>query len=180
VVISVYDFGTSNLVDQQVVNRISPLAHNQTVTFNLPPGKYTIVAEAKPNEDGGGDTIASDTVTSTVVNGQSTSTTLTFTSLVAKLIIDDLPDQATVGQTIVVDAHAEDEDNNAILLPNDALDWSITSGGQFANITPDGHLTLLSAGSVTIQVREIDNNITATKSITLVQGSTNGVIVIVN
>ena len=180
VIISVYNFGTTTLVDQKVVNRGGPLAHNTTVNFNLPPGKYTIVAEAKPNNDGGGDTIASDTVTSTVVNGQTTSTTLTFQSLVTKLVIDDLPAQANVGQNITVHAHAEDDQNNAILLPTDALDWSITSGGQFANMSSDGHLTLLSPGSVTIQVREIDNNITATKTITLVQGSTNGVIVIVS
>jgi hypothetical protein len=180
VVISAYDFGTTNIVAQQTVNRNNGAAYNQTVMFKLPPGKYTIIAEAKPNANGGGDTIASDAITTTIVNGQTTSTTLQFTSLVAKLFVDDLPSQAAIGQTFQVHAHAEDSQGGAILLPPAALDWTITAGGTFANITHGGQLTLLNPGSVTIQVRDIDTNVTGTKSITLVQGTTNGVIVIVS
>ena len=180
VVISVYELGTTNIVAQATVNRGSGAAHNQTVTFNLPPGQYTVVAEAKPDLDGGGDTVASDTFTSTVVNGQTVSTTIQFDALVDALFIDDLPSQASIGQQIQLHAHAEDSDGNGIFPPSDALDWTITSGGAFADITSDGKLTLLSPGSVTIQVREIDSDITATKSVTLVEGPTNGVIIIVS
>ena len=181
IVISVFDFGTTTLVDQETINRSNNSnAYNQTVTITLPPGKYTVVAEAKPQANGGGDTIGTTTVTATIANGQSTSATFQFTDLVAKLFIDDLPAQATVGQTIQVNAHAEDSQGNAILLPPAALRWSITSGQSSAIISPTGLLTLLAAGSVTIQVQEVDLGIKATKSITLVQGSTNGVIIIVS
>lgn len=181
VVLTAYDFGTTNIVDQIVLNRSNnKAAYNATVTFHLPPGKYTIVAEAKPDPDGGGDTLASDTVTQTVVNGGSATTTLVFANLIESLFIDDLPTQATVGQSFQINAHAEDSGGNAILLPSEALDWTITSGGQFANITSDGVFTVLGEGSVTIQVREIDTGLTATKSITLVQGTTNEVVIIVS
>lgn len=180
VVISVFNFGTTDLVDQQTINRDQTGAYNQTVAFTLPTGKYTIVAEARPEVNGGGDTMASDSLTIDVSDGGTQTTTLNFTDLVAKLFIDDLPPSATVGQTIQLSAHAQDSQGNAILLPANALDWSIVSGSDFASITSDGKLTLNSPGSVTIQVREIVTNVTTTKSITLTQGSTNGVIIIVS
>ena len=180
IVISVYTFNTTNIVAQQIVNRSNPAAYNQTITINVPPGKYTVVAEAKPGLNGAGDTIASVTLTITVANGQTTSTTINPTTLITKLFIDNLPSQASVGQTIQLTAHAEDANHNAILLPAAALDWSIISGSQFASITSRGQLTVLGVGTVTVQVREIETDITATKSITFVQGSTNGVVIIVS
>ncbi len=180
VVITASDFTTNQIVAQKIVNRSQGGSYTEVVSFDLPPGKYTITAQAKPNLNGGGDTIAEDTITTTVASGQTVSTTLSFTTLAVKLFIDDLPTSAAIGTSFVVHAHAEDQDGNAILLPTAALHWSIISGGQFAEITPDGNFLPLAPGSVTIQVQEVDSGILATKSITLVQGSTNGVVVIVS
>ena len=180
VIVTASDFDTNQIIAQKIVNRAQGGSYTEVVSFDLPPGKYTITAQAKPNLNGVGDTVAEDTITTTVVSGQTVSTTLTFTTLAVKLFIDDLPTSATIGTSFVVHAHAEDQDGNAILLPAAALHWSITSGGQFAEITPDGNFLPLAPGSVTIQVQEVDSGITATKSITLVQGSTNGVVVIVS
>lgn len=180
VVVTAYAFGTNQIVAKKIVNRAQGTAYTEVVSFDLPPGKYTITAEAKPGLNGGGDTIAEDTTTTTVNSGQTVSTTLNFTALAATLFIDDLPTSAKIGTSFVVHAHAEDENGNAILLPPAALHWSIISGNQFADITTDGNFLPLAPGSVTIQVQEIDSGITATKSITLVQGSTNGVVIIVS
>jgi len=43
-----------------------------------------------------------------------------------------------------------------------------------------GELTLLAEGSITIQVQDVDTAVTATKTLTLVQGPTNGIIIIVS
>ena len=180
VVISAYTFDTNQIVAQQTIDRTQPTAYQQVVPFTLPAGKYNIVVEAKPNAAGGGDTIATDTTTVTVAEGQTASTTLVFTSLVAKMFIDDLPPTATIGTPFQVHAHAEDQDGNAILLPSTALRWSIISGSSFASITSDGIFTPNAPGSVTIQVEEVDSGLKATKSITLQQGSGNGVVVIVS
>jgi len=180
VVISVFTFDTNQIVAQQTIDRTQSTAYQQVVPFTLPAGKYNIVVEAKPNAAGGGDTIATDTVTTTVSEGQTASTTLVFTALVTKMFIDDLPATATIGTPFQVHAHAEDQNGNAILLPSDALHWSIISGSSFATITSDGIFTPNAPGPVTIQVEEVDSGLKATKSITLQQGSQNGVVVIVS
>jgi hypothetical protein len=179
VVISIYNLA-EQLIDQRTINRTQDGPYSVNINFNLPAGSYTVICEAKSGTDGGGSTLAEDTFAAQVIDGQETDQTLDFTTTINQLFIDDLPSQVNINHTIQVGAHAEDSEGNQFALPKAALDWSIVDGAEFASITPDGQLTLSSVGSVTIQVREIETDIIAQKTITLVEGTTNGVIVIVN
>jgi len=180
VVVNVYRSGTTALVAHQTLTRSKSTSFDQNVSFSLPAGNYRVVAEAHLNGNGAGDVVASATLNVTVTSGQSSTTVLDLTSTISKLFVDDLSAQGTVGDQIQLSAHAQDTDGNALLLPTGALVWSITDGDDKALVTPDGALTLLAPGSVTVQVRDIDTDITATKTLTLVQGPTNGIIIIVS
>lgn len=180
VLISVYKGGTSTLVTQRAINRTNVNSYNQSVSFELSPGTYRIVAEAKPYLDGQGYTVATSVVNATVASGQDTTSTLTFTSLVSKVFIDNLATTLTDGQTISLLAHATDSSNNAILLPPDALVWTVTSGGQNAFITDGNQLHIVQPGVVTIKVTESSSGATATKQLTIQQGSNNEVVIIVS
>jgi len=180
VVVTVFTANTNVQVAKQTVTRNKATSFNQNISFNLPVGNYKVVAVAKLGANGTGDTVASNTINVTVVNGQTTTTVLDLNTTITKLFIDDLPAQGTVGDIIQLSAHAQDGTGNAILLPQATLDWTITAGGDKAIVTSDGQLTLLAPGTITIQVRDIDSDVTATKNLTLVQGSQNGVIIIVS
>lgn len=178
--ITVFAFGSPDIVFEESINRNKTFPYNQPVRINLPVGKYTIHVDAKPLAGGGGDTIATATIQVTVSNGQTVNATFTMNSLVSKIFIDDLPPTASVGNSIQLTGHAEDSVGNAILLPPNALTWSITSGGSFATLTAGGLFNVIAPGSVTIQAQEVDSGIKTSKSISLDSGPANGVIIIVS
>lgn len=180
VVITVYIGSTNIVADQKVINRTDPSTYQESVSFHLPVGSYRVVAAARPDADGVGDDLARTTFLINVVEGQNPETNLTFNTLITQVFIDNLPSQATVGQEIQLSAHGQDAKHNSILLPLRALDWTLTSGQDNAIVTEDGKLTILQPGSITIQVQEIDTGLTASKSVNLIAGTGNGVVVIVS
>ncbi len=180
IVLTIYTTGTTNVVFAETFDRNQAFPYNQVVTVNLPAGKYTIHLDAKPFAGGHGDTLASAVLPITVTDGENATVGFTITSLVATIFIDDLPAQAAVGDSVQLSAHAEDKSGNAILLPQNALNWSITSGNSFASVTTGGLFKVIAPGTVTLQATEVDSGATTTKQLSLSAGPSNGVIIIVS
>lgn len=180
IIVTVYATGTTDVVFTETIDRTQAFPYNQVVTLNLPVGKYTVHLDARPFAGGLGDTLASAVLPITVTDGENATLSITINTLVASIFIDDLPAQAAVGDSLQLIAHAQDKNGNAILLPPNAVTWSIISGGAFAHVTTGGLFSVLAPGTVTIQAREVDSGVTTTKQLNLSAGPSNGVIIIVS
>lgn len=151
-----------------VVNRPSDKPSSQTVTFAqlLNEGDYVLAASARVGLDGQGATVASAVKNITVKSGMSP-VDLALSSTIASIQILGQPLSATVGVDTQLQSGAFDPDGRTLLIPSDALTWSVVSGGQFATLTSTGLLSPKAAGTVRVKLAETGAGLASEADITI-------------
>lgn len=149
------------------INRSGDTASTGSGNFGqaFAAGSYSLSVLAKANVDGGGVTVASATVSVTIVAGQLTTKNITadLQTVIDHLVIDGKPLSTTYPDTLSISGHAEDASNNTILLPSGALTWDISAGSSYGSINAtSGLFTPIAAGTATVRLREVG----ASKSVT--------------
>lgn len=151
-----------------IVNRPSDKPSSQTVTFAqlLNEGDYVLAAAARVGQDGQGATVASAVKNITVKSGMSP-VDLALTSTIASIQILGQPLSATVGANVQLQSGAFDPDGRTLLIPSDALTWSVVSGSQFGTVTATGLLTPKAAGTVRVKLSENGAGLSSEADITI-------------
>lgn len=168
--------GTDDL-DSKTVTRSGSAAYQQTVSFKqIPAGQVVVNGLAKTEDAGQGDTVASFSSMVTVQSGKtaSMSASTAMASTVQSVAIDSSTGPYEAGGQFNLVGHAVDGNNAALFLEAGSLQWSVISGLQFASVTSNGVLTALSAGTVTVQLKDPASGKTAQKTLTIIAGSTGG------
>ena len=151
-----------------IVNRPSDKPSSQDVNFTqiLSEGTYVLAASARVGLDGQGATVASAVVTVAVKPGMNP-VDLALSSTIKTIQILGQPLSATIGTNVQLQSGAFDPDGRTLLVPSDALTWSIVSGSQFATLTPAGLLTPKAAGTIRVQLAEAGAGLTTQADITI-------------
>jgi len=151
-----------------IVNRPSNKPSTQSVTFSqlLNEGDYVLAGAARVQADGQGATVASASVNVNVKAGMNP-VDLSLASTIKTISILGQPLSATVGTPVTLQSGAFDPDGRTLLLPSDALTWSIVSGGQFGTLTSAGLLTPTAPGTMHVKLAETGANVTAEADITV-------------
>ena len=151
-----------------IINRPSDKPSSQTVTFSqvLNEGDYVLAASARVGADGQGATVASAAVPVAVKQGMNP-VDLALATTIKTIQILGQPLSVTVGKPVTLQSGAFDPDGRTLLLPSDALTWSIVSGSDLGTLTPAGLLTPTKAGTMHVRLAEVGANITAEADITL-------------
>jgi len=151
-----------------IVNRPSEKPSSQDVTFSqlLSAGDYVLAASARVGADGQGATVASASVNVAVKPGMSP-VDMTLASTIKTIQILGQPLAATVGTPVTLQSGAFDPDGRTLLLPSDALTWSIVTGSQFGTLTPAGVLTPTAAGTIRVKLSEAGAGVSAQADVTV-------------
>jgi len=151
-----------------IVNRPSEKPSSQDVTFSqlLSAGDYVLAASARVGADGQGATVASASVNVAVKPGMSP-VDMTLASTIKTIQILGQPLAATVGTPVNLQSGAFDPDGRTLLLPSDALTWSIVTGSQFGTLTPAGVLTPTAAGTIHVKLSEAGAGVSAEANVTV-------------
>lgn len=151
-----------------IVNRPSDRPSTQSITFNqiLNEGNYVLAASARVNPDGQGATVASAVVTVAVKAGMNP-VDMTLATTIKTISILGQPLSATVGTPVTLQSGAFDPDGRTLLLPSDALTWSIVSGSQFGTLSSTGLLTPTAAGTMRVKLAEVGAGLSSQADITI-------------
>lgn len=151
-----------------IVNRPSDKPSNQTVNFAqvLNEGDYVLAAAARVGADGQGATVASATVPVAVKQGMKP-VDLALSSTIKTIQILGQPLAVTIGPDVTLQSGAFDPDGRTLLLPSNALTWSIVSGAQFGTLSPTGILSPKAAGILRVRLAEAGAGVTAEADITI-------------
>jgi eukaryotic-like serine/threonine-protein kinase len=153
-----------------VANRPDTLPAQQTLTFNnLPAGKtYLLNIFAHIDKDGNGEKVATTSTQVQIQAGQTTRASLTLESTIQKIEISGQPLQLKVGESLTLTGNARDKNNNILLLPTNALTWSIVSGNTLGTLTSEGRLTAQSTGTMRVRLSETAIGLSAEADVSLV------------
>ncbi|MGC4043257.1 MAG: PQQ-binding-like beta-propeller repeat protein [Armatimonas sp.] len=151
-----------------VVNRPATLPAEQDVSFDglYVEGDYVLGGAARVQPDGIGASVATGAA-EIVVRAGMAPVALTLGSTLKRLEILGQPLAATVGVKQTLLSGAFDPDGRSLLLPGEALTWSVVSGGAFGTITAAGELTPTAAGTVRIRVAETGAGVSAEADVTV-------------
>jgi hypothetical protein len=118
-------------------------------TPTLNPGGYTVTATAVPNTDGSGVVQATGAVAATVVEGQTTNTSLTMGATVTSVTLTAPATSTTVNGTVQVSATCKDSSGNLVLVHPTTLTWS-SSQASVASIDSTGLAKGVSDGNTNL------------------------------
>ena len=151
-----------------IVNRPSDKPSSQDVTFSqlLSQGDYVLAASARVAQDGQGATVASASVPVAVKPGMNP-VDLSLSSTIKTIQILGQPLSATVGVNVTLQSGAFDPDGRTLLLPSDALTWSIVSGSQFGDLSSAGLLSPKAAGTIRVRLSETGAGLTSEADIAI-------------
>jgi eukaryotic-like serine/threonine-protein kinase len=154
------------------VNRPNDRPSTQTISFNglVPIGQYTLAGVARVERDGQGPTVASAATPVEVKPNQTFTANLTLGSTIRTIEILGQPLSVPVGARQTLVGRAIDPDGQVILLPINALKWSIVSGGSFATLTAEGEFGATAAGTVRVRLSEEGAGISHEADIEVVAG----------
>ena len=158
------------------VNRPNDRPSTQVALFDqfIPEGTYTLAGVARVGTDGQGETVASAVTTVTVVANQLFTANLTLNSTIKSIAILSQPITVPVGSTQLLIGQAVDPDGKIILLPGDALSWSVVTGGQFGTVTSGGLFTPIAPGTVHIRLSEPGAGLSSEADVTVTAAGTGG------
>lgn len=163
-----------------IVNRPAEKPSSQTVSFSqvLNEGDYVLAASARVGADGQGASVASAVVPVAVKQGMNP-VDLALTSTIKTIQILGQPLTVQVGPDVALQSGAFDPDGRTLLLPSNALTWSVVSGGQFGSLTPAGVLSPKAAGTIRVKLSEAGAGVSseadvviATQTVTVALGAT--------
>jgi Tol biopolymer transport system component len=142
---------------------------NGVFGLNLAPGPYPLTVEAYSSNNATGPVVATTTVQVDVVANQVATRNISgdLQTTIDHIVIDNQPISIEPAEQQQLVGHAEDVQNNTVLLPAGALEWSITVGSANASVTPQGLLTGIQNGSATVQLAENGANKSITAPVTI-------------
>ncbi len=150
---------TLGTLGARVVNRPAGDAASQaSVVFDSTPvGAYTLEVQAYTQADAQGVVAATATI-NVVVDGASANDPVinvssALQSVVSAVVIDGMPLAASVGTNKQLTGHAIDRSNNVLLLPGDALSWSLVSGTA-GTVDSGGLFTPTQEGTARVKLTE--------------------------
>ena len=113
------------------------------------PGSYTVVASAVPNTDGSGVVQASGTVAATVVEGQTTNSSLTMGATVSSVVISSPKTSLAVGDSVQLSVDCRDASGATVLVAPGTLKWA-SSNTAAATISASGLATGVGFGTTAL------------------------------
>lgn len=164
--IQVSFYNGTTLVASQTVARPST-GTSTTVSFStLPAMALTLKAEAFPNADGSGVAQSSASKSVTIVQGQTTTLSITMASTISSLSITPTGPSVTVGSTLQLSMAALNSSGSIVLTSTSTVTWQSLSTS-IATVSSTGLVTGIAEGTTTIQVSESESGKTATVSLTV-------------
>jgi outer membrane protein assembly factor BamB len=151
-------------------NRPDTLPASQTMTFNnLPAGTtYHLQCRAYVEREGRGEVVAMASTEVSIQAGQTTRASLVLGSTIQTIEIQGQPLRSVAGACLTLTGRVLDASNNILLLPPNALTWSIVSGATLGSITPTGELRTTSVGTIRVRLAESAARISAEADIQVV------------
>jgi streptogramin lyase len=147
------------------LNRTGTSAYVGSARFpsEITAGAHTLSVTAYTQTAGQGQSVATASLTPTIVAGQTNTVDVSadLASTIANIVIDGQPLGVLTNGTLQLTGHAVDSLNNTMLLPAGALTWSIVSGSQYGSLTSAG---LLTAGGTAATMNVSLNETGAAKS----------------
>lgn len=137
---------------EQTVTRPSVLPATTTVKFEdlLKVGTYNVTGEAFGT---GNQVVARGSTTLRVEADKTATGSMTLATTIDKLAVLDTPLNLVVGANRQLEAKVTDSADTVLLIPTDALRWSITSGTA-ATVSASGMLQAVAVGTAKVRVSE--------------------------
>lgn len=150
--ITVQITNSTGFLQSRIIPR--PINNVSVVDFtNLPTGNLTVKATAFPNNDGTGVALATGAKSVVAASGVHFTLTITMSSTISKLVINELNPVVNPGKTLQLTVAAMDTTNGLVLVPATGYDWTVAPAG-IITVNTQGLVTGLAEGQATVTVTE--------------------------
>lgn len=164
--------GTSNPIATKVQDRTSNEPHAHPVEFlDIPAQDVVLECRAMTEAQGKGEVVGKFLTNLKVVTNGETSLLATINGTVKSVHASNAPDTLEVGKGVMLLAHGVDDEGKTLMLPAQAIKWTMVSGSEYAELLVGGSLVGLEQGECVIRVTETSSGDTDEFTVNIIPSS---------
>lgn len=164
--------GTTTPIATKYLDRTSNDPYAQSVEFlEIPAGDVVLECRAMTEAQGKGEVVGKFLTSLKVVTNGETSLLATIDGTVESVHASNPPDTLEVGKGVMLLAQGVDEDGKTLMLPGQAIKWTMVSGSEYAELLSGGSLVGLAQGECVIRVTETSSGDTDEFTVKIIPSS---------
>lgn len=165
--------GTKEAI-KQIIDEAPSQAQGSAVFKGLPAGNYTLAAESFDQQNGMGNEVSQVATSLVVTPGNMKTVAMAMVGQIKDIVIPTPPSTPVAGSSVQLTGYAEDSNGKLLMLPPNALQWSLNSNGFGATIQPNGVLVTSAAGTIQVTLGAVGTSQRATVTLNISNPSTTG------